>query len=34
VAAVDRVDDLRLPVDEAFMKSVTRAYESVAWDEI
>jgi branched-subunit amino acid aminotransferase/4-amino-4-deoxychorismate lyase len=34
VAAVDRVDDLRLPVDEAFMKTVTQAHESVAWDEI
>ncbi|WP_141955724.1 aminotransferase class IV family protein [Actinoallomurus bryophytorum] len=34
VAAVERVDDLRLGVDEAFMKTVTQAYESVTWDVI
>lgn len=34
IAAVERVDDLRLPVDQAFMKTVTRAYESVPWDVI
>jgi branched-subunit amino acid aminotransferase/4-amino-4-deoxychorismate lyase len=34
VAAVDRVDDLRLPVDEEFVKTVRRTYESVPWDVI
>jgi branched-subunit amino acid aminotransferase/4-amino-4-deoxychorismate lyase len=34
VAAVERVDDLRLPVDHAFMKTVAEAYASVAWDVI
>jgi branched-subunit amino acid aminotransferase/4-amino-4-deoxychorismate lyase len=34
VAPVDRVDDARLPIDMAFMKTVTQAYESVPWDQI
>jgi branched-subunit amino acid aminotransferase/4-amino-4-deoxychorismate lyase len=34
LAAVDRVDDLRLPVDQAFMKTAAQAYESVPWDLI
>jgi len=34
VAAADRVDDVRLPLDEGFMKTVARAYESVPWDAI
>jgi len=34
VAAVDRVDDLRLRLDPAFMKTVTQIYASVPWDPI
>ncbi|MDN3353878.1 aminotransferase class IV family protein [Actinomadura sp. DC4] len=34
VAAVGRVNELRLPVSEEFMKTVTEAYESVPWDLI
>ena len=34
VAAVERVDDLRIPVDHAFMKTLTHAYDSVPWDAI
>jgi branched-subunit amino acid aminotransferase/4-amino-4-deoxychorismate lyase len=31
---VTRVDDLRLPVDPAFMKTLAESYESVPWDRI
>lgn len=34
VAAVDRVDDVRLPVSEGFMKTLMRTYEAVPWDLI
>jgi branched-subunit amino acid aminotransferase/4-amino-4-deoxychorismate lyase len=34
IAPVERVDDLWLPVDQAFMKTVTQAYEAVPWDPI
>jgi branched-subunit amino acid aminotransferase/4-amino-4-deoxychorismate lyase len=34
VAAVDRVDDVRLPIDEEFMATVTRTYADVPWDVI
>jgi branched-subunit amino acid aminotransferase/4-amino-4-deoxychorismate lyase len=34
VAAVDRVDDRRIPIDRAFMETVARAYDSVPWDPI
>jgi branched-subunit amino acid aminotransferase/4-amino-4-deoxychorismate lyase len=34
VAPVGRVDDRSLPVDEAFMATLTRAYEDVPWDVI
>jgi branched-subunit amino acid aminotransferase/4-amino-4-deoxychorismate lyase len=34
IAAVGRVDNLRLPVDPLLMKTLTEAYESVPWDRI
>jgi branched-subunit amino acid aminotransferase/4-amino-4-deoxychorismate lyase len=34
VAAVDRVDDVALPVDEAFVAMVARRYAAVPWDTI
>jgi hypothetical protein len=34
VAAVSRVNELRLPVSADFMKTVIHAYESVPWDRI
>jgi hypothetical protein len=34
VAAVDRIDDMSLPVDEDVTKTVTEIYESVPWDPI
>jgi hypothetical protein len=34
VAAVERVDDLRLPVSDTFMKTLVQTYESVPWDPI
>lgn len=34
IAAVSRVDDVRLPVSEPIMKSLTEAYASVPWDLI
>jgi branched-subunit amino acid aminotransferase/4-amino-4-deoxychorismate lyase len=34
IAAVERVDDVALPVDAGFMKLVRRAYESVPWEPI
>jgi branched-subunit amino acid aminotransferase/4-amino-4-deoxychorismate lyase len=34
VAAVSRVNELRLPVSADFMKTVVHAYESVPWDAI
>jgi branched-subunit amino acid aminotransferase/4-amino-4-deoxychorismate lyase len=34
IAPVGQVDDLTLPVDDALMSAVTRAYESAGWDQI
>ncbi|GAA0360574.1 aminotransferase class IV family protein [Microbispora corallina] len=34
VAPVERIDDMRLPVDEAFVKTAVETYESVPWDVI
>ena len=34
IAPVGQVDDLTLPVDEALMSVLTRAYESAGWDQI
>lgn len=34
VAAVERVDDLRLPVSATFMRTVVETYESIPWDPI
>ncbi|MEW9530499.1 aminotransferase class IV family protein [Microbispora sp. NPDC049125] len=34
VAPVSRIDDLDLPVDAAFTRTVTETYESVPWDAI
>ncbi|MQA27627.1 MAG: class IV aminotransferase [Micromonosporaceae bacterium] len=34
VAPVGQVDDTPLPVDESFMRTMIRQYESVAWDPI
>jgi branched-subunit amino acid aminotransferase/4-amino-4-deoxychorismate lyase len=34
IAAVERVDDMRLRTDQTFMKTVTQAYDSVPWDPI
>ncbi len=34
IAPVGQVDDLTLPVDDALMSALTRAYESAAWDQI
>lgn len=34
IAPVQRVDDVSLPVDTQFMKTVTQAYETVPWDPI
>ncbi len=34
IAAVERVDDVRLPVSAAFMRTLSDAYESVPWDAI
>jgi branched-subunit amino acid aminotransferase/4-amino-4-deoxychorismate lyase len=34
VTAVERVDDVRLPVDESIVKTVREAYGAVPWDRI
>lgn len=34
VAAVDRVDDTRIPVDRGLLKTLVELYESVPWDPI
>jgi branched-subunit amino acid aminotransferase/4-amino-4-deoxychorismate lyase len=34
IAAVERVDDMRLPVDESIVAKVREAYHAVPWDRI
>jgi branched-subunit amino acid aminotransferase/4-amino-4-deoxychorismate lyase len=34
ISPVDRVDDLRIPVDSDFVRAVSEVYESVPWDAI